>query len=52
MKGVHKMSYYFSKIVNDSFDAAVAKLTVELKEEGFGVLTEIGNKLKPVIARA
>lgn len=46
------MSYYFSKIVNDSFDAAVAKLTVELKEEGFGVLTEIGNKMKTVIARA
>jgi len=38
------MSYYFSKIVNDSFDAAVAKMTVELKEEGFGILTEIDVK--------
>jgi len=46
------MSYYFSKIVNDSFGAAVAKLTVGLKEEGFGVLNEIGNKMKTVIAKA
>ena len=38
------MSYYFSKIVNDSFDGAVAKLTVELNEEGFDVLTEIDVK--------
>lgn len=38
------MSYYFSKIVTDSFDAAVEKLTVELEEEGFGVLTEIDVK--------
>ena len=38
------MSYYFSKIVNDSFDAAVAKMTVELKEEGFCSLTEIDVK--------
>ena len=38
------MSYYFSKIVTDSFDAAVARLTVELKEEGFGVLNEIDVK--------
>ena len=38
------MSYYFSKIVNDSFDAAVAKLTAELKEEGFGILSEIDVK--------
>ena len=38
------MSYYFSKIVRDSFDEAVAKLTVALKEEGFGILTEIDLK--------
>lgn len=38
------MSYYFSKIVNHSFDDAVAKLTVELKEEGFDILTEIDVK--------
>jgi uncharacterized protein (DUF302 family) len=44
MKGEHTMSYYFSKIVNASFDEAVAKVTVELKEEGFGILTEIDVK--------
>jgi len=38
------MSYYFSKIVIDSFDEAVAKLTVALKEQGFGNLTEIDLK--------
>ena len=38
------MSYYFSKTVNSSFDEAVAKVTVELKEEGFGILTEIDVK--------
>ena len=38
------MSYYFSKIVNDPFDEAVAKLTAELKEEGFDVMTEIDVK--------
>lgn len=38
------MNYYFSKIVTASFDDAVAKVTVELKEEGFGILTEIDVK--------
>jgi uncharacterized protein (DUF302 family) len=39
------MSYYFSKIlINTSFDEAVEKVTVELKKEGFGVLTEIDVK--------
>jgi len=38
MKEDHTMSYYFSKIVNASFDEAVAKVTVELKEEGFGLM--------------
>ncbi|MHB1025457.1 MAG: DUF302 domain-containing protein [Desulfobacteria bacterium] len=38
------MSYYFSKIVTCSFDEAVAKLIIELKEEGFGILTEIDIK--------
>src|SRR5512141_3009713 len=41
MKGGPAMGYYFSKIVSGSFDEAVAKVTVELKEEGFGILTEI-----------
>ena len=44
MKGEYTMSYYFSKIVNASFDEAVAKVTVELKKEGFGILTEIDVK--------
>lgn len=38
------MSYYFSKIVNYDFDKAIAKVTEELKKEGFGVLTEIDVK--------
>ncbi len=38
------MIYYFSKIVNASFDEAVGKVTVELKKEGFGILTEIDVK--------
>ena len=35
------MSYYFSKIVNLSFEDAVQHVTEQLKQEGFGVLTEI-----------
>ena len=38
------MSYYFSKIVNDDFDKAIENVTAKLKEEGFGVLTEIDVK--------
>lgn len=38
------MSYYFSKTVGDNFDSAIAKVTEELKKEGFGVLTEIDLK--------
>jgi len=38
------MRYYFTKIVNASFDKAVARVTAELKEEGFGILTEIDVK--------
>jgi len=38
------MSYYFSKIINEDFDKAVEKVTAKLKEEGFGVLTEIDVK--------
>jgi len=35
------MSYYFSKIVDSSFDEAVSRVTEELKNEGFGILTQI-----------
>jgi uncharacterized protein (DUF302 family) len=38
------MSYYFNKTVDMSFDEAIAKVTEELKKEGFGVLTEIDVK--------
>lgn len=35
------MSYYFSKIVDDSFDEAIERVTENLSNEGFGVLTTI-----------
>lgn len=35
------MSYYFSKKIPGSFDEALDKVTGLLKEEGFGILTEI-----------
>ena len=38
------MKYYFSKILEVSFDEAVARVTEELKEEGFGILTDIDVK--------
>jgi uncharacterized protein (DUF302 family) len=38
------MSYYFTKTVGLPFDEAIAKVTEELKKEGFGVLTEIDVK--------
>ncbi len=38
------MNYYFSKTLTSSFDDAVLKVTEALKQEGFGVLTEIDVK--------
>lgn len=38
------MSYYFSKTIRGTFDDAIARVTGELKKEGFGVLTEIDVK--------
>lgn len=39
------MNYYFSKsLINVTFDEAVQKVTESLKEEGFGILTEIDIK--------
>ena len=36
------MSYYFNKVLKGkSFDEAIEEVTVELKKEGFGLLTEI-----------
>jgi uncharacterized protein (DUF302 family) len=40
-KGGHMMNYYFSKIVNTSYDETLEKVIAELKKEGFGILTEI-----------
>ena len=38
------MNYYINKIVNGPFDKTVAKLVEALKNEGFGVLTDIDVK--------
>jgi uncharacterized protein (DUF302 family) len=38
------MAYYFSKVLDISFDDAVQKVTDELKKEGFGILTDIDVK--------
>ena len=38
------MDYYFSKILNTSFDGAIQKVTDELKKQGFGILTDIDVK--------
>ena len=38
------MSYYFSKLLEISFDDAIKRVIEELKKEGFGILTEIDVK--------
>lgn len=38
------MSYHFSKTLELSFDEAIEKTTAALKEEGFGVLSDIDIK--------
>ena len=39
------MSYYFNKVLKGkNFDEAIEQVTIELKKEGFGILTEIDVK--------
>ncbi|MCC6721973.1 MAG: DUF302 domain-containing protein [Bacteroidia bacterium] len=38
------MNYYFTKKLSLDFDAAIEKVSEELKKEGFGILTEIDVK--------
>lgn len=38
------MSYYFSKMIEGEFEDVVDRVTEALKEEGFGILTEIDVK--------
>ena len=35
------MGYYFNTVLDCSFDEAIARVTAELKKEGFGILSEI-----------
>jgi uncharacterized protein (DUF302 family) len=39
-----QMSYYFSKKIHASFEEALRKVAASLKNEGFGILTEIDVK--------
>lgn len=38
------MAYYYNKTIISGFDEAVSRVTQALKEEGFGILTEIDVK--------
>jgi uncharacterized protein (DUF302 family) len=38
------MAYYFSRILEGSFEESIRRVTEELKKEGFGILTEIDVK--------
>lgn len=38
------MTYYFAKTLDCGFDEAISRVTASLKDEGFGVLTEIDVK--------
>lgn len=38
------MGYYFTKILDSSFEDAISTVTENLKTEGFGILTEINVK--------
>lgn len=38
------MKYYFNKTLNEDFEKVIDRVIEELKEEGFGILTEIDVK--------
>lgn len=38
------MTYYFTKVIHSTFEKAIAKVTEELQQEGFGIITEIDVK--------
>ena len=38
------MKYYFNKTLNEDFNKVIERVTEELKNEGFGILTEIDVK--------
>lgn len=38
------MNYYFNKTIKGTFEEVIAKVTQGLKDEGFGILTEIDIK--------
>ncbi|MBA4744462.1 MULTISPECIES: DUF302 domain-containing protein [Flagellimonas] len=38
------MNYYFNKTINGTFEEVIEKVTQGLKDEGFGILTEIDVK--------
>ena len=40
------MEYYFTTILKSSFDEAVEKVTMALKDEGFGLVSEIDMQAK------
>jgi uncharacterized protein (DUF302 family) len=44
LKGKIDMSYFYIKVVSESFDETVTKVIERLKGEGFGVLTQIDVK--------
>jgi len=41
LHGVFPMSYYFAKTLDKDFDTVINDVTEALKQEGFGILTEI-----------
>ncbi len=46
------MTYYLSRTINAAFDEVVQRVTEALKEEGFGVLTDIDVQLTDIDVQA